>query len=123
MVGIYFGISFYNMRYTLFNVCGSVDNIRLWDLNGEPEPKPDNSSQTQMMDFKENETKPSYPLANDLFPFISQQSISNNSPQRRESPFVKKKALDGDLELAIPHVGFTIIPGHHGGMISSSCMT
>ncbi|KAJ3261382.1 Transcription factor spt8 [Boothiomyces macroporosus] len=96
----------------------SHDNLRLWDLEHLAQEvataKPVKPNADQAMFQTEN---------NDLFPSFANDSFNmdffsaNNEPIPK--PEEKSADVSVDQDLLAPLVPFSIIPGHHGGLISA----
>ncbi|KAJ3324464.1 Transcription factor spt8 [Boothiomyces sp. JEL0866] len=95
----------------------SHDNLRLWDLDHLAQEvtnaKPVKPSVNEPMFQAEN---------NDLFPNFTNDSFNLDFFSNNESiPKPEEKTVDVsmDQDLLTPLVPFSIIPGHHGGLISA----
>jgi hypothetical protein len=93
----------------------SNDNVRIWDLNEsknhiEPEPP-----KLPIIDINSIFNKP-IDFNQDIFPI--QLPLKHQPLASSPSSAIKRKKDDVDLD--VPNVGFTIIPGHQGAVISSA---
>ncbi|KAJ3276204.1 Transcription factor spt8 [Terramyces sp. JEL0728] len=95
----------------------SHDNIRLWDLDHLAQET------TPAKPAKQNADVPMFHTeSNDIFPTLTNNSFTMDFFSTNESipkPEEKPAEISVDQELMVPLIPFSIIPGHHGGIISA----
>ncbi|KAJ1332622.1 hypothetical protein BSLG_008251 [Batrachochytrium salamandrivorans] len=89
-------------------ICASHDNVRLWDLQHEPEVAPSTPVENQVASQKEASAEP--PPAPIRNPTLVDKQV------KKSNKLLSKLIALTEQEPSVP---FTIIPGHHGGVISS----
>jgi hypothetical protein len=91
----------------------------MWDLNEVPESKAHDGQE-----FKIDQTEPSQSSnqhhfgGQEIFPAFHHLTKSRRT-ESITSSVSKKKQPEGE-EFEVPNVGFNLIPGHHGSVISSA---
>ncbi|KAL2916141.1 3-dehydroquinate dehydratase (3-dehydroquinase) [Polyrhizophydium stewartii] len=115
-------------------LCASNDNIRLWDLQHEPEAAPTTPADNVGLDQPMAETEAAAEGADARFPSFADDFMDHDPfghvlraqpqpsahaaserPERKSRSLSKLIALN-EQDLQMP---FTIVPGHHGGMVSA----
>ncbi|KAJ8323505.1 Transcription factor spt8 [Batrachochytrium dendrobatidis] len=119
-------------------ICASYDNIRLWDLQHEPEVAPGGSASAPEavqnepdVDTLGDDSASRYPLFSGDFldgdPFAQVFKLQQPPPvtrplttadrhEKKSNKLLSKLIALTEQDLSVP---FTIIPGHHGGVVSS----
>ncbi|KAH9250432.1 hypothetical protein BASA83_011740 [Batrachochytrium salamandrivorans] len=119
-------------------ICASHDNVRLWDLQHEPEVAPSTPVENQVASQKEASAEVLVDDIGSRYPLFSDDFLDGDPfgqifrPQPPPAPIRNPTLVDKQVKksnkllsklIALteqePSVPFTIIPGHHGGVISS----
>ncbi len=120
----------------MFYFCSaSFDNIRLWDLEYRIQDTPPTPAMHRktLSEASVQTPKSHQSYQDEIFPDIKRDSYDMEyfmkQPSTTPSPTSQSKMLDKKAEqnelleqdLLTPSMPFTIVAGHHGGVISAIC--